>query len=59
MKLIQTFFSKPLLGKNKSKLNSSKINNIDISCTVVHTGRVLTKIEIDQNRSSKYSYLKF
>lgn len=58
MKLNILKFSKNI-GFKKNKLNISKIENLDFTCTMVHTGRILTPTEVNNNRSSKYTYLTF
>lgn len=45
--------------KKNNKLSSDSINNIDVACNVVHIGKVLTLNDINNNRSSKYSFLSF
>lgn len=45
--------------KKNNKLSLDSINNIDVACNVVHIGKVLTLNDINNNRSSKYSFLSF
>lgn len=45
--------------KKTTKISSDNINNINVACNIVHTGKVLTIQDIKNNRSSKYSFLTF
>jgi hypothetical protein len=45
--------------KKTTKISSNNINNINVACNIVHTGKVLTIQDINNNRSSKYSFLTF
>lgn len=56
--IMKTAFSK--FNKIKKVATTVKdIKDIDFTCKVVHTGRVLSATDVDNNRSSKYSYLAF
>lgn len=57
MKINFSKFSKPT--KSSGKNSSKDIKDIDYTCSVVHIGRVLTINDINNNRSSKYTYLTF
>lgn len=48
----------PFSKFNKAK-KVARIKDIDFTCKVVHSGRVLSTTDVDNNRSSKYTYLAF
>lgn len=54
---MKTSFSK--FTKIKKLTTVKEIKDIDFTCKVVHTGRVLSAIDVNNNRSSKYRYLSF
>ena len=45
--------------KKTTKLSTDKAININVQCSIVHTGKVLSISEIENNRSSKYLFLSF
>lgn len=54
---MKTPFSK--FAKLKKATTIKDIKDINFTCKVVHTGRVLTTTDVNNNRSSKYNYLAF
>lgn len=58
MKFMKTSFSKfSQIKKTASK--AKDVKDINFTCKVVHTGRVLSVTDVNENRSSKYNYLAF
>jgi hypothetical protein len=45
--------------KKTNKLVLNNVTDITVACSVVHTGKVLTLQDINNNRSSKYTFLSF
>lgn len=58
MKINFSKFSKSTKASSAKNL-SKDIKDINYTCSVVHVGRVLTINDINNNRSSKYTYLNF